>query len=199
MATSTVNPNEAVNTGASNEAVANTSVATTNGTGTANVGYDIETYVVVKETTTDKDEKGNEVTNVSFKSYPQDTFQDDSGKAKKPGEVVFSQSMKFPKALTLAGILELCPDEGESKGEAVNMFNRGLKVKLQNRGRAILTETDKDGNLAFEPQEGSLDLTEEAASPTQKRGLSPLDKIMKVLTGATPEQRAAIMAALSAS
>lgn len=198
-ATDTVTPNvEAQNTVApsTENTGAITQAPAQNGASTADVGYDLEEYVVVKETSTEKDDKGNETTNVVYKSYPKDTFQDDKGVAKKAGEIVFSQTGKFPKALTLQGILTLCPDSGDSKGEAVNMFNRGLKVKLQNRFRGILTETDKDGNLSFEPQESSYDLTEEAASPTQKRGSSPLDKIMKVLQGASPEQRALIMAAL---
>lgn len=194
MATAPTTTDTLANTG--NAQIDPNAAASTNGLSTADVGYDIETYVAVKETTTEKNEQTGEVTtDVSYKAYPEE-----EGKKKvKPGsvDIVFEQSGKFPKALTLVGIIQLTPDEGESKGEAVNLYNRGLKVKLQNRFRSILTSKDDNGEPAFEPQQGAYDLTSEAASPTQKRGLSPLDKVMKILTGASDAQKQAILAALA--
>lgn len=160
-----------------------TAVATTEQQSSANVSFDLQTYVVLNE--------GTEKEPV-YKAYPEDEAQKRIDE--KKGTEVFRQSGRFYKASNEAGANELIPDEKER----TQMFNRGIMVKQQNRFRAKLVETDEDGNIVFQGSDGAYDLREIVASPTQRRGLTPLEKLERVLEGLPKEVRQAYAAQLAA-
>jgi hypothetical protein len=102
------------------------------------------------------------------------------------------QSATTYKANSLKGINELCDNEEE----ICNMFNRGISVKQANKLRSLLLEKDDDGNYIFQFTEGATDLKPYIAEVTNRR-LSPMEKALETIKGMSPEQQAAIAAALA--
>lgn len=129
----------------------------------------LETYVVLVE----KDKDGKEYYNYRSESDAEKVLKDPKSGAVEQ----FRQTVSFPRAKDFEGIRLICPNEAEA---AAN-FNRGAKSKAINRLKAMLLETDEDGKLAFSPQEGAFDLTEEVASESQRRGLTPDEKYERFL------------------
>lgn len=117
----------------------------------------------------------------------------DIEEAKKKGTVALEQTFSYDRAGNVSGISQVIKDEDE----ATNIFNAGLKIKLNSRIKAMLEETDEEGNPAFQPVEGTFDMRDELNEPAQRRNLSPMDKALKVLIGLgmTKEQASAILAA----
>lgn len=115
----------------------------------------------------------------------------DLEEAKKDGTLLFEQSMSFDRAGALSGISSIIKDEEE----AVNIFNSGLKVKLNSKVKALLEDVDEEGNPTFQPVEGNYDLRDLLNEPAQRRNLSPTDKAIRVLIGLgmTKEQAAALV------
>lgn len=111
--------------------------------------------------------------------------------AKEKGELLFEQTFSFDRAGTLAGIPQVIKDEEE----AINIFNAGLKVKLNSRVKAMLEELDENGNPTFQPVEGNYDLADVLNEPAQRRNLSPTEKAIRVLVGLgmTREQATALV------
>jgi hypothetical protein len=163
------------------------------------VGYDIET-----------DEKAGTQTKVaSF--YPLDTEAKiaivEKKKADKSFEPSFQLTVQIPRAKNYAGCREICPDEEEG---AAN-FNRGAKQKANNRLKAILTEVDTDNNLKFDPNgvdketgkpnlvNGVMDMTDEIASPSQRKVLTEEEKLDRFLASFPESTRNMMKAAYLAS
>lgn len=136
------------------------------------VSHENVTYVVMA-----KGEGKDEVINVITEDKVEDAVKEGYKEQSR-------QTFAFPSAGTEEGAKSIVPDEKER----VLLFNRGLSVKLQNRARATMTARDEEGNYIFEPVEGAYDMTEIAASPTQRRGLSQEEKASRVLAGLTPDQ-----------
>jgi uncharacterized protein YuzE len=112
-----------------------------------------------------------------------------------PAVVQYRQSFKVPKANTLDGLISLCG----SDEEVTNCGNSGLSVKLGNKRRTKMLETDENGDFVFVPQDEPVDQTADAAVPTNRR-LSPDEKLQKQLgeVQLTPEQIQNLIATLQA-
>lgn len=143
------------------------------------------TYVKVQTGTETVD--GNAVP--VFKVVPEDN--EDLKKKLESGEwkEVARQTFKSYSAGSFEGIQELIKDEEE----VVAMFNRGISVKQQNKARSILMSDE------FETVDGSYDLREALAEPTQRRGLTDTEKAMRVLGKLSPDAVAQVIAALHAA
>jgi len=115
----------------------------------------------------------------------------DIAAAKEKGELLFEQTFSYNRAGSIEGISQIIKDEEE----AVNIFNAGLKVKLNSRVKAMIEEIDDDNNPAFQPVEGTYDLTDVLNEPAQRRNLSPTEKAIRVLVGLgmTREQATALV------
>lgn len=68
--------------------------------------------------------------------------------------------------------------------ERINLVNRALGIKQNQYIRDFMTDEK------FEPVEGSIDLVDVCAKPTERRAASPTEKAAKLLkdAGLTPEQ-----------
>jgi hypothetical protein len=91
------------------------------------------------------------------------------------------QTLRIPNAGTWDGARLLVADEEE----AVNIFNRGAKQKINQKTTAKLGEISDDGTqLVFEPIEGAVDTTEWLNEPTQRRNLTDGEKSLRMLKAA---------------
>lgn len=117
----------------------------------------------------------------------------DIADAKLKNQVLVEQSFSFDMPGTFEGILEVIPD----KDEALQIFKAGYKTRINSRTVALMTETDADGNPAFQAVEGNYDIRALLQEPAQKRNLSPMDKAVKALSG-IPGISADMVAALIA-
>jgi hypothetical protein len=109
--------------------------------------------------------------------------------------IAFLQAVTSYKVGTLEGFEQLIPDAEER----LNIINKGIGSKFNQKIKTVLTEQDEAGNLAFQPVEPSYDalaLLQEAALRTN---LSPTDKAIKMLAGLPEEMRAAILAQFAAA
>jgi hypothetical protein len=132
-----------------------------------------------------KDTKGE------IKPFPEDKANE---LIEKEGAVeVLSQSFAFYRAATIEGAQSLVPDTEEF----LNLFNRGLVVKQQNKARQIINERGENDEPIFTATEEAYDMREVCAEPTQRRGLSPVEKAKKVLMGLSEEQRNALLALMA--
>lgn len=113
----------------------------------------------------------------------------------KGNEVIaFEQPVTAYKIGTLEGFEQLIPDAEER----LNIINKGIGSKFNQKIKTVLTEVDEAKNLVFQPVEPSYDslsLLQEAALRTN---LSPTDKAIKMLSGLPEEMRAAILAQFKA-
>ncbi len=136
------------------------------------------------------DTEGNPVYKTEYKAA---SAEKTIAEAKEKGLVSFEQTFSYDKAGTVAGILNIIKDEEE----AVAIFNAGLKVKLNNKVKQLMEETDEvTRDPMFEPVEGTYDLREVLNEAAQRRNLSPVDKAVKTLSGLglSSEALAAIIA-----
>jgi hypothetical protein len=104
--------------------------------------------------------------------------------------IAFEQSVQTYKIGTLEGFEQLIPDADER----LNIINKGIGSKFNQKIKTVLTEVDDSKNLVFQPVEpfyDALSLIQEAALRTN---LSPTDKAIKMLAGLPEEMRAAIIA-----
>lgn len=101
---------------------------------------------------------------------------DDVKSLEKDGyKLQFAQTVTTYRAATLEGCSILVPDAEES----VNIWNRGYAQKESNKIVALLSESKEDGSPEFQPTEEAYDERELLATPTSRRNLSPLDKMIK--------------------
>src|ERR1700692_3506138 len=115
--------------------------------------------------------------------------------ANKEGEIIaFKQAVLSPSVGTFEGFEQLVPDADER----LNIINRGIGTKFNQKIRTTLLEQDEAGNLAFQPVEPIYDATSLVAAAAERTNLSPTDKAMKVLGALDPEVLAKILAQFSA-
>ena len=108
--------------------------------------------------------------------------------------IAFKQTVVKPTAGTLDGFKELISDPEEQ----LNIVNKGLSSKFNQKIRTILIEQNEDGSLAFQPTDGAYDATALVQAVTERVTLSPTDRALKALSGLTPENLAAVMAQFQA-
>jgi hypothetical protein len=108
--------------------------------------------------------------------------------------LVISQSIKTYKASTLDGIKQLLDNDEE---EAVNIFNRGLAQKFNQKLNSNLKELDAQGQPVFQPTD-LVDSIEWIREATKRSTMTPTEKAVKALAAAgfTPETIAAMFAAV---
>lgn len=110
--------------------------------------------------------------------------------------IAFEQTVSRPVAGTIEGFLELIKD----KDEALNIINKGLASKFNQKIRTKLIEQNEDGSLVFQPTDTVFDATELVQEAAQRVSLSPEDKVRKMIaaSGLSPEALAAIVAQFQA-
>lgn len=138
-----------------------------------------------------KDEKGNvisdfkSISEAQYKKLQEEATNDKTGATVAP-EAVRSQTFTLHEAETLADISEVCPNEAV----AVDLFNRGASLKQLNEIRDLMESED------FEQVEGSYDLKEVISRVTERRKMSPMDKVLKQLGALSDEEKQAIISRL---
>jgi hypothetical protein len=120
-----------------------------------------------------------------FKKLTEEAGADKTGATVAP-EAVRSQTFTLHEAENLADISEVCPVEAV----AVDLFNRGASLKQLNEIRDLMESDD------FEQTEGAYDLKEVIARVTERRKMSPMDKVLKQLGALSDEEKAAIISRL---
>jgi len=110
-------------------------------------------------------------------------------------QIAFKQAVLSPKAGTVEGFEQLVPDADER----LNIINKGISSKFNQKIRTALIELDSEGNLAFQPTDATYDATPLIQEPALRTNMTPLDKAMKVLGGLDPATLAAIMAQFQAA
>jgi hypothetical protein len=108
--------------------------------------------------------------------------------------IAFKQVVVKPSAGTLEGYAQLITDPDEQ----LNIINKGIASKFNQKIRTKLIEQNEDGTLVFQPTDGSYDATELVQEVTQRVSLSPTDKALKALSSLSPENLAAVMAQFQA-
>lgn len=106
----------------------------------------------------------------------------------------FVQTVRVDKAGTFDGISQIVTDAEEN----VNIYNRGLAAKLNQKLNALFKDSDeKTGAPTFSATEDVYDPTELLNDPTQRRNLTPVQKAIKGLEKAGLSD-AALQAAIAA-
>jgi hypothetical protein len=108
--------------------------------------------------------------------------------------IAFKQTVIKSKIGTLEGFAELVPDAEER----LNIINKGIDSKFNQKIRTALIETNEDGTLAFQPVEPTYDATSLIQEAALRTNMSPTDKALKMLSGLTPDMVAAVMAQFAA-
>lgn len=108
--------------------------------------------------------------------------------------IAFKQTVIAPRAGTIEGFAELITD----KEEQLNIINKGLAAKFNQKIRTALIELDENGALAFQPVEPTYDATALVQEAALRTNMSPTDKAIKMLSGLSPEMQAAILAQFAA-
>jgi hypothetical protein len=109
--------------------------------------------------------------------------------------IAFEQTVIAPRAGTLDGFAELITDPEER----LNIINKGLSAKFNQKIRTALIELDENGALAFQPVEPTYDATPLVQEPALRVNMTPYDKAAKMLSGLSEEMRAAILAQFTAA
>ena len=127
----------------------------------------------------------NDIKNLESPDYP----KTEEEKA-HPEKIAFKQTVVKPVAGTLEGFASLITDVEEQ----LNIVNKGLASKFNQKIRTKLIEQNEDGSLVFQPTDSVYDATELVQEVTLRQTLSPTDKAMKLLSGMSDADRAAILA-----
>lgn len=109
--------------------------------------------------------------------------------------VAFSQVVVKPSVGTLEGFETLIPDADVR----LDIINKGIAAKFNQKIRTSLIELDEAGNLVFQPTDTPYDATALVQEAALRTVQSPMDKALKAIAGLTPDMQAAILAALQAS
>lgn len=117
--------------------------------------------------------------------------QTEKAKGKEPElEVIaLKQMVSRPIAGTLEGFETLVTDPEER----LNIINKGLSSKFNQKIRTALIEQNDDGTLVFQPTDGMYDATPLVQESTRAT-MSQTDKAFKLLAGLDEATRAAIIA-----
>jgi hypothetical protein len=103
--------------------------------------------------------------------------------------IAFEQTVVKPSVGTLDGFFELVPD----KEEQLNIINKGISSKFNQKIRTKLIEQNEDGSLVFQPTDAVYDATTLVQEVSERITLSPADKVIKLLSGLDENMRAAIL------
>lgn len=155
------------------------------GVAESNITSERSDYVVGHNIEKTKDDKGNDVVkhDEGFWEVTKEDQQQFVKKLVEDGKFLqsYQVTVSIPRAKNFAGIKEICPNEEEC---AAN-FNRGAKQKANNRLSKKLLDTDEEGRFLFNPEtdlkNGVLDMTEEIASPSQRKVLTEEEKLDRFL------------------
>ena len=140
------------------------------------------TYVSVKD--------GEEIAKLSETAFNKQLEEAIKNQATPP-EALRKQTFTMWEAESVDDILQVCPDEQV----AVDLFNRGASLKqLQEIGR--LMESPIAGEDAFEPVEGAYDLKEVIAEKTERKKLSPMEKVLRALGDLSEDEKRSIVSRL---
>lgn len=145
------------------------------------------------QTTTKKDEAGNEVKKREVVMLDPEEAEKLEKEGAFEGQIVTVSTdypLTFDALVAFVGSPQYDDDgkqrdQSEVGDEAAKLFKSGAKVKVMNRLRAILTKTDSDGNLTFSDDQltnGVLDLTKEILSGSKRIMLSEEEKTWKSLS-----------------
>jgi hypothetical protein len=167
---------------------------------TASVSADVRAEVFTLALTAENVPDGTDATGAEKHKTVFDvlTKQKEIDEAKAKNIVIIEQTFGYTKPVTVAGFSQLGIDDDE----LVVIFNAGLKQRASSKSAQLLKALDDEGNPEFQPVEGTFDMQEEINKPLQRRNLSPMDKLVKSLSGVvpgiTPEQVAAFLASVQA-
>lgn len=152
------------------------------------------TFLVYADHKVIKNEDGTTSTETSLKHT---SFEKEITKLKttSPDLCLFEQTVSVPRAGTIDGLLEIVPD----KDEALQIINRGISAKFNQKIKTTLCEQDEKGNPVFQPVDGVWDAKALLQEPTQRKSLSDYDRAMKAIAGLDPATLAALMNSLAAA
>lgn len=108
--------------------------------------------------------------------------------------IAIEQRVIKPSAGTLEGFYQLITDPEEQ----LNIINKGLSAKFNQKIRTALIEQDDTGALVFTPVQPTYDATALVQEATTRTSLSPVDRAMKSLAALPEEMRAMILAQFAA-
>jgi len=111
------------------------------------------------------------------------------------GEVIaFKQVVQKPTAGTLDGFFQLVPDTETQ----LDIINKGINAKFNQKIRTTLIEQDDAGNLVFQPTDAAYDATALIQAASERTYATPFDKALKAIANLDPAMKAAILAQLQA-
>lgn len=110
-------------------------------------------------------------------------------------QIAFEQSVISYRLADLKSFEELIPDGDER----LNIINKGIGSKFNQKIRTLLIEQDEAGNLAFQPVEPTYDALSLVQEPAQRVNQTPMERALKTLSGLDPQMLAAVMAQLQAA
>lgn len=133
----------------------------------------------------------NDIKNLESPEYPKTEEE-----KKHPEMIAFKQTVVKPVVGTLDGFQTLIAD----KEEQLNIINKGVSSKFNQKIRTKLIEQNEDGTLVFQPTDTAYDATELVQEAAQRVSMSPEDKVRKMIasSGLSPEALAAIVAQFQA-
>jgi hypothetical protein len=137
-------------------------------------GQSIKTSNETYRTYVQLDAEGKKIVKTSFGTAGKDNAFWNKLDAPDSGfQIGLEQTVKRYKAGSVEGCSEIIPDPDEF----VNIFNRGLDQKFNQKINGVLTETTDDATqLAFNPQADAFDTIDLLREPTQRRNLSDNEK-----------------------
>jgi hypothetical protein len=107
--------------------------------------------------------------------------------------IAFKQPVISARLGSLDGLAELIPDPEVQ----LDIFNKGLGSKFNQKVRTTLTELDEAGNFVFQPTETPFDATSLLREAAQRTSMSDYDKAIKTISNLPPDMVAQILAQLS--
>jgi hypothetical protein len=107
--------------------------------------------------------------------------------------IAFKQPVVSSKLGSLDAFEELIPDADVR----LDIINKGISAKFNQKIRTVLIEQADNGDLVFQPVEPSYDATPLLQEEAKRTTLSDTDKALKVLSGLDPDLLAVVMAKLN--
>jgi hypothetical protein len=109
--------------------------------------------------------------------------------------IAFEQTVKKPLVGTLEGFQQLITDGDEQ----INIINKGINSKFNQKIRTTLIEQEADGSFSFAPVEGAYDATPLVQEEAKRTTLNPTERALKMLGNLPQDQLQAILAAMQAN
>ena len=135
-----------------------------------------------------------------FKKYEERYAE---SQAKLPAEKQLTAQLEAAQTIAKPkfGSVESFMDYIDDPEEAMNIINRGVASKFNQKINSSLMETSEDGSLAFPFSDGVFDPRELIQESTRRRSMSPAEKAVKALkqAGFKEEDVLKMLAQLQAS